>query len=339
MVAQEDGPLAVVGDLRRLGQDLGDREALLATHRHEQPRHQREVEAHVTLVAVAEVVDEVRRPLVGLGQQHPVRMGRVDLLAQLAQQRVGLGQVLARAPVALEQVGHGIESEPVEPEVEPEAHDAEHRLDHGGVLVVEVGLMRIETVPVVLLAGLIPRPVRRLDVDEDHARLGPALVVVVPDVPVRLGIVTRRARLDEPRVLVARVVHHQIGDDADAAPVSVVEELDEVVEEPEVGVHGEEVTDVVPAVAHGRGVERQQPQAVDAEPLQIVELGPQPREVADAVVVGVEEAAGEHFVEHTPPVPVGPSLGGERGGADAREPGASGAAGRGGRAGGAADTR
>ena len=48
---------------------------------------------------------------------------------------------------------------------------------------------------------------------------------------------------------------------------------------------------------------------------------------------------GEHFVEHSPPVPVGPSLGGERGGADAREPGASGAAGRGGRAGGAARTR
>ena len=257
-------------------------------------------------------------------------MGGVDLLAQLAQQGVGLGEVLARAAVALEQVGHGVEAEPVEPEVEPEPHHAEHGLDHGGVLVVEVGLVRIEAVPVVLLAGLVPRPVRRLHVDEHDACLGPPLVVVVPDVPVRLGVVARRARLDEPRVLVARVVHDQIGDDPDAASVRVVEELDEVVEEPELGVHGEEVTDVVPAVAHGRGVERQQPQAVDAEPLQIVELGPQPGQVADAVVVGVEEAAREHLVEHAPAVPVGPSLGGERGGADPGQPGPAGAAGRGG---------
>ena len=71
VVAQEDPPLAAVGDLRRVGQDLGDRVALLAPHRHEHARHQREVEAHVALVAVAEVVDHVLGPLVGLGQQHP----------------------------------------------------------------------------------------------------------------------------------------------------------------------------------------------------------------------------------------------------------------------------
>ena len=61
---------------------------------------------------------------------------------------------------------------------------------------------------------------------------------------------------------------------------------------PELGVDGEEVADVVAAVAHGRGVEGQQPQAVDTEPLEVVELGPQPGQVADAVVVGVEEARG-----------------------------------------------
>ena len=77
---------------------------------------------------------------------------------------------------------------------------------------------------------------------------------------------------------------------------------------PEVGVDGEEVADVVAAVAHGRRVVRQQPQAVDAEPLEIVELGPQAGQVADAVVVGVEEAPGEHLVEHGPAVPVGRAL-------------------------------
>ena len=55
VVAQEQRPLAVRGDLRRLLQDVDDREAVLHVQRHEQPRHEREVEGHVALVAVAEV--------------------------------------------------------------------------------------------------------------------------------------------------------------------------------------------------------------------------------------------------------------------------------------------
>ena len=48
--------------------------AVLHPHGHEHPRHQREVEGHVALVAVAEVGDGVLGPLVGLGQQHAVRV-------------------------------------------------------------------------------------------------------------------------------------------------------------------------------------------------------------------------------------------------------------------------
>ena len=66
------------------------------------------------------------------------------------------------------------------------------------------------------------------------------------------------------------------------------------------GQDGEEVADVVAAVAEGRLVEGQQPEAVDAEPLEVVELLGQAPEVAGAVVVGVEEAADEHLVEDRP---------------------------------------
>ena len=72
VVAQEQRPLAVGGDLRRLRQDVEDREAILHVNRHEHPRHDRKVEVHVALVAGAEVGGRVLRPLVGLGEQHPV---------------------------------------------------------------------------------------------------------------------------------------------------------------------------------------------------------------------------------------------------------------------------
>ena len=193
---------------------------------------------------------------------------------------MGLGQVLARGPVALEEIGHGVETEAVETEVEPEAHDVEHGLHHFGVLVVEVGLVGEEAVPVVLLPGRLPRPVGRLHVDEHDACVGPPLVVVVPDVPVGLGVVGRRPGFDEPRMLVARVVHDQVGDHPYAAPVGVVEKGHQVVEGTQIGVDGEEVADVVAAVAHGRRVVGQEPQAVDPQPLEIVELGPQPGQMS-----------------------------------------------------------
>jgi hypothetical protein len=56
------------------------------------------------------------------------------------------------------------------------------------------------------------------------------------------------------------------------------------------------VRDVVAVVSQRRRIERQQPQRVDAEPLEVLELLRQAREVADAVVVAVEERAHVRLV-------------------------------------------
>jgi hypothetical protein len=66
---------------------------------------------------------------------------------------------------------------------------------------------------------------------------------------------------------------------------------------------GEEVGDVVAAVAQGRLVEGQQPEAVDAEPLQVVELVDEAPEVAGPVTAGVLEPPHEDLVEHRSLVP------------------------------------
>ena len=73
MIAQEDRPLAVFRDRRRLAHDVGDRKAVLAPDRHVHARHQRKMERHVAFVAVAEIILGVFRPLVGLGEQHAAR--------------------------------------------------------------------------------------------------------------------------------------------------------------------------------------------------------------------------------------------------------------------------
>jgi hypothetical protein len=98
-------------------------------------------------------------------------------------------------------------------------------------------------------------------------------------------------------VFVTGVVHHQVGDHPDATAVRVLQERHQVTDAPVVGVDVEEVTDVVATVAERRRVERQHPDAVDAEPLHVVELLAQAAQITGAVVVGVVVTPDEHLVE------------------------------------------
>ena len=308
VVAQEQAPLAVVGDRGRLVEDLVDRLGRLASQRHEHARHDGEVERHVALVAVAEVLDHVGRPLVGLGEQHAIGVVRVDLGPHPLEVVVGLGEVLAVRVVRLVQVRHGVEPEAVHAEVEPEPEHLDQRVLDLGVLVVEVGLVREEPVPVIGAGLVVPGPVRRLGVGEDDARALVAVHGVRPDVPVSLGVVRAGARLLEPRVVGRRVVHDQVGDDAHAALVGRLDEVADVLDRAVVGLDREEVGDVVAAVAQRGRVERQQPDAVDAEPLQVVELLDQAAEVARPVAVAVEERPRVDLVEDRGLEPVGLGL-------------------------------
>ena len=67
---------------------------------------------HVAFVAagagVAEILHDIGRPLIGLGQQHPARKLVVNDFADALEERVRLGQVLAIGALALEEVRHRV---------------------------------------------------------------------------------------------------------------------------------------------------------------------------------------------------------------------------------------
>jgi hypothetical protein len=86
-----------------------------------------------------------------------------------------------------------------------------------------------------------------------------------------------------------RVVRDEVEPDLNAAPARVRNEAVEVVARPVFGVDGEVVGDVVAVVDVRARKGRAQPDRVDAEPRQVVELRANAGEVADAVAVRVRE--------------------------------------------------
>src|SRR5690606_23021414 len=94
---------------------------------------------------------------------------------------------------------------------------------------VQVRLMGEEPMPVVLLRDRVPRPVRRFRVREDDPGLRKLLVGVAPDVEVALrGARRRMTRSLKPRVLIRRVVHDELGDHLELAPMRLAYETPEI---------------------------------------------------------------------------------------------------------------
>ena len=104
MVAKEQRPLTVGGNVRRLPENIGDGKAVFLGDRHVNPRHQREVVGHVALISVGEIGADVFRPLVGFGEQEFTARVRVERGPDVLDDCVGFGKILVVSPFAFAQV-------------------------------------------------------------------------------------------------------------------------------------------------------------------------------------------------------------------------------------------
>ncbi len=103
------------------------------------------------------------------------------------------------------------------------------------------------------------------------------------------------------------VVGHPVEQEAHSSVVKTGEQVVEVGVGPEHRVDAAVVGDVVAEVAHRRGEDRRQPQRVDTEIGQVVELAGDAGEVADAVAVRIGERPRIDLVDDgvAPPRSVG----------------------------------
>ena len=259
----------------------------------------------MAFIAVAEIRSRVLRPLIRLRQQHFPRIQLVELLTELLEKDMRLRQVLACGALPLVQIGNGIETKRIDAELQPELEDFEQRVMDRGIIEIQIGLMRIEAMPVVRLGDRVPCPIRSLKVLEDDARVFEFIGRVAPQVV----IAPRRSRFRAPRflkpgMLIARVIDHQLGDHAQSTAMRLAKEDLEIAERTVARMNGRVISDVVTVVAKRRRVERQQPENVDTEILEVVEFPGETLEVTDAIRIRVKERFDVRLIDDPVLVPI-----------------------------------
>ncbi len=96
-----------------------------------------------------------------------LRKRSVDVPAQFLQEGVRFRQVLAVGALALVEIRHGVQPQPVDAQAEPEIEGSEDGLVDRRVVEIQVRLVRVKAVPVVGLGHRVPGPVGMLEILED----------------------------------------------------------------------------------------------------------------------------------------------------------------------------
>lgn len=155
-----------------------------------------------------------------------------------------------------------------------------------GVVPIEVGLGGVVDVGVELLAFGVPGEGGG---SVEHS--SPPEVFVGPVVIVGVFGIATCGKL-EPGMLVGGVVKNEVGDNSDIELVGFLNEMIEVLNGAEVRVDVGVVSDIIAAVHATTGVERGEPDIIDTEVLNMVEMG---GHAAEAALI--DPAKGIHLVE------------------------------------------
>ncbi len=100
------------------------------------------------------------------------------------------------------------------------------------------------------------------------------------------------------------MVEHLVDQHAHAALVAGFHQPDEIIQRAEQRVDAAVVGHVVAEILHRRGEEGRQPDGVDVEAGDVVQLVQHAGQVAHAIAVAVKEAARVDLIDHPPAPPV-----------------------------------
>src|SRR5258708_34585276 len=93
------------------------------------------------------------------------------------------------------------------------------------------------------------------------------------------------------------MVQHQVGDDFNAAPVSAIQKILEIAQCAVIRVNSVIIGDIVAIIFEWGWVGGHNPQAVDAQLLEVIELARQALNISVAIGIAVKKGAYVHLIE------------------------------------------
>ena len=209
MISQEQPPLACFGNTGSLRDDVGYGQAVFLAESHINARHERKMKGHVEFIAVAEIRTYIGWPLVRFRQEHPAGIVCINLLSEFSDDSVCFRKIFATGTLTLHQIGDRVYAQCINPYIEPVTHHLQNFFDHFWVVVVQIGLVRKEAMPIKLVRHGIPGPVGPLGVSKNDSCILVLLVSVAPHIKISLRRGGRLSRRLKPRMLIGGVIHHQ----------------------------------------------------------------------------------------------------------------------------------
>ena len=206
------------------------------------------------------------------------------------------GRIVAQLRVGHRMVDR-IDAEAVDAAVEPEADNIQHSRLHLSIVQVDLRLLLQEIVHIILAAPRVPGPGRAAEhrlpvVGRRAVGLG-----IGPDIPVGMVVLAAGAAFDEPGMFVGGVGPDLIDDDAQAEVMGAGDQRVEIGERAEDRIDIAIIRHVIAEVAHRALEEGREPDGVDAERGDIGKMGGDAGQIADAVAIGVGEAARIDLVD------------------------------------------
>ena len=211
-----------------------------------------EVEHHVHAVAIpAEIFHVGFWQHIGFGEDDGVALTPLQKLPERAQHVILLDGFSNLGPLGCDHERDRIHAKAGHAELNPKPHDLEDLGLHMRVRRVEVGLEIIKAMEVPGSGFLIARPGRFLHARKHHALAGIGWLLVGPDIPIAIWRILGASCLPKPGMRIRSVVDDEIDDDADAALLATMGELDEVAERAISWIDAVIVGDVVTIVPAG----------------------------------------------------------------------------------------
>src|SRR5262249_52910742 len=147
----------------------------------------------------------------------------------------------------------------------------------------------VKAMVIVFAGDFVVGPGSFLHAWEDHSLVGVGGLLLGPDIPVPVFGFRVAAGGLEPGVIDRGMGYGRGGRDAGSAGTGGLGELHEIAERAVSGIDAVIIADIVAVVAAGGGEEGLEPEAIDVQAGEVVELARKSQKVAHAVAVAIGE--------------------------------------------------